>query len=452
MKRTAIVLLVFVSLAAAAAGPKKLKPGFNLFSKDQDVQLGKEAAGEIEKQVTVINHPELNAYLQSIGKRLADSPEAAGYPYTFKLVADKSINAFALPGGPTYVNTGLIAAADNEAQLAGVIAHEISHVALRHGTNQASKAQLVQLPAVLAGSLAGNSGSILGGLTQLGIGLGANSVLLKFSRTAETEADLLGARMLARSGWNPVEMARFFEKLQAEGGSRMPQFLSSHPDPGNRQRTIEQDIRYLPQRSYSTGNATEFARAKQLVAALPAPPAKPAAVQGGQGGAAPALPDLKPSSKLREFSGKGYTISHPDNWRVVTSDQSAGATIAPEQGVVQVNGGNAIGAGLVTGFHVPQAGRGGLQKDTDDLLRTLISQNTGMKAEGTRSIRVDGSPALAVTLRGQSPFANTAEVDTLITVDRSEGLFYVVLIAPEKSLGTLQSTFDAIVRSIRFGR
>lgn len=451
MKRTAVVLLAFVSLAVAASGPKKLKPGFNLFSKEQDVQLGKEAAGEIEKQVSVINHPELNAYLQSIGRRLAESPEAGGFPYTFKLVADKSINAFALPGGPTYVNTGLIAAADNEAQLAGVIAHEISHVALRHGTNQASKAQLVQLPAVLAGSLAGNSGSILGGLAQLGIGLGANSVLLKFSRTAETEADLLGARMLARSGWNPVEMARFFEKLQAEGGSRMPQFLSSHPNPGNRQRTIEQDIRYLPQRSYSTGNATEFARAKKLVAALPAPPEKPAAAQGGQAGTA-AVPDLKPSSKLREYSGKGYTISYPDNWRVVSGDQSAGATIAPEQGVVQVNGGTAIGAGMVIGFHVPQGGRGGLQKDTEDLVRTLVSQNAGMKAEGSRSTRVDGNPALAVTLRGQSPYANTAEVDTLVTVDRSEGLFYVVLIAPEKSTGTLQSAFNAILGSIRFGR
>ena len=102
------------------------------------------------------------------------------YPYSFKVVNDQSINAFALPGGPTFVNTGLIAAADNEAQLAGVMAHEISHVALRHGTNQASKANLIQLPAMLAGAVVGN-GSMLGQLAQLGIGLGANSVLLKYS-------------------------------------------------------------------------------------------------------------------------------------------------------------------------------------------------------------------------------------------------------------------------------
>src|SRR5437879_3309064 len=166
--------LFLLASSALFAQLQQFKPGFNLFSKEQDVQLGKEAAAQVEKQMEVVRNPELQAYIERIGKRLAAQPQAGGFPYTFKVVKDPSINAFALPGGPTFVNTGLIAAADNEDQLAGVMAHEISHVALRHGTNQASKANLLQIPAALAGALIGN-GSLMGQLAQLGIGLGFNS-------------------------------------------------------------------------------------------------------------------------------------------------------------------------------------------------------------------------------------------------------------------------------------
>jgi predicted Zn-dependent protease len=152
------------------------------------------------------------------GSAQAAAPrEAEDYTKAFQEVSDKSITAFALPGGPTFVNTGLITAAGNEAQLAGVMAHEISHVVLRHGTNQATKANLIQLPALLAGSLAGKS--LAGQLAPIGIGFGANSVLLKYSRNAERDADFLGARLLYGAGHNPVEMMRCFEKLNAESGS-----------------------------------------------------------------------------------------------------------------------------------------------------------------------------------------------------------------------------------------
>ena len=232
-----VVLMLSVT---AFAQLKEFKPGFNLFSKDQDIQLGKESAAQVEQQMQVINDPKLQAFIDRIGKRLASQPQAGGFPYTFKVVSDPSINAFALPGGPTFVNTGLIAAADNEDQLAAVMAHEISHVALRHGTNQATKANFIQLPAMLAGAVMGNS-SLLGQLTSAGIGLGANSVLLKFSRGAESQADLNGAQLMASAGYNPIEMARFFEKLEASGGHAGPQFLSDHPNPGNRMKAIQDD-------------------------------------------------------------------------------------------------------------------------------------------------------------------------------------------------------------------
>ncbi|MEN6537066.1 MAG: M48 family metallopeptidase [Bryobacteraceae bacterium] len=266
--------LLAVLVTSAVAQQRRLRPGFNLFSKDQDVTLGKEAAAEIEKQYEVVNDAALNAYLERVGRKLASRPEADKYPYTFKLVNDPSINAFALPGGPTYVNTGLITAADNEAQLAGVMAHEISHVALRHGTNQATKANLIQLPAALAQAAAGQS--MLGQIAKIGIGLGANSVLLSYSRSAERDADLLGARMMSGAGYNPLEMPRFFQKLQGARGSnsRVLQFLSSHPDPGNRIKAVSDELNYLPRREYRADDR-DFNSIKVRVGKIPAPKKKP---------------------------------------------------------------------------------------------------------------------------------------------------------------------------------
>ena len=208
-------LVLLVGLGQAA---KEIKPGWNLFRPAQDVQLGKEASQEIEQQVEIVNDERLTKYVAGIGKRLADVAPGEKYPYSFKVVADPSINAFALPGGPMYVHSGLISAADNEAQLAGVLAHEVSHVALRHSTNQASKAYAFQIPIVLATGMLGNKSGLLGALSQIGIGFGLNSLFLKYSRNAEKDADILGARMLAQAGYDPIEMARFFEKLQ--GGRR----------------------------------------------------------------------------------------------------------------------------------------------------------------------------------------------------------------------------------------
>ncbi|MCL6505837.1 MAG: M48 family metalloprotease [Bryobacteraceae bacterium] len=262
-KAAAAVMCAVLLSVPATAQSRKLKPGINLFSREQDIQLGKEAARQIEKQIRLTEHQEIQDYVERLGRRLASRPEADKYPYFFKVVDDREINAFALPGGPVYINAGVILAAENEAQLAGVMAHEISHVALRHGTNQVTKAHIVQLPALLAG-LAIGSDSLLGQLGQLGVGIGANSLLLKFSRGAERDADLLGARLMSGAGYNPIEMARFFEKLESGRALRAPEFLSSHPNPGNRRRAVEQEIRYLPHREYPLYNE-EFVRIQRLV-------------------------------------------------------------------------------------------------------------------------------------------------------------------------------------------
>lgn len=290
MKRTillasAILVVVRFGTLSFAQGPHRFQPGFNLFSKQQDVQLGEESAAQVRKQMTVINDPMLTAYVNRVGKRLVASQEAteSGFPFTFEVVADPSINAFALPGGHMFINTGLLKAVDNEAQLAGVMGHEMSHVILRHGTNQASKANLIELPAALAAQMAGK-GSMMGQLAQLGIGLGANSVLLKFSRNAESQADLMGSHLMSEAGYDPMEMAHFFNKLGSPGKGmvgNVAQFLSDHPNPDNRERAIEQEARLLPQQKYGYESG-EFKRMKGVVAKIHEPAPKPPQPQAPQ--------------------------------------------------------------------------------------------------------------------------------------------------------------------------
>ena len=161
----AVVAMLLLGSTPQDQGPTQLKPGFNLFTKQQDIQLGQEAAAEIRKKVVIVKDPVLNAYVNAVGKRLAASREAKdrGFTFTFEVVADPTINAFALPGGTMFINTGLLKVVDNEAQLAGVMGHEMSHVILRHGANQASKADLIQIPLALAGQLT-NSDTLMGRL------------------------------------------------------------------------------------------------------------------------------------------------------------------------------------------------------------------------------------------------------------------------------------------------
>jgi Zn-dependent protease with chaperone function len=444
-KKLSVFLFFFIFATSGVAAHKELKPGWNLFSKEQDVQLGREAASQVEQQMPLVRDQQIQQYVERIGRRLASAPQADRYPYTFKVVNDKSINAFALPGGPTYVHTGLIAAAENEAQLAGVMAHEIAHVALRHGTNQASKANLLQLPAMLAGAVVGNGG-LLGQLTQLGIGLGFNSVLLKYSRDAEKQADMLGAQMMANAGYNPMEMARFFEKLAAQGGRGGPAFLSSHPDPGDRMKLVQEEVQTLPQRNYSLGDTADLRSIQQRLGSVPASQGTRARSAGavGQG-------DPRPSGRMREYRNGSFAIAHPDNWEVFGDQGGAAVTIAPRSGLVQDNaGGVAVAYGVMASYYQPHPDTRNLQQDTSDLIASLRQANPAMQVSGRQQrINLNGTNGLVTTLHNQSPMGGR-EINMLVTAQRQEGLFYVVFIAPEGDFRQLQPVYEQMLRTVRF--
>lgn len=438
-----LTLALVLTVPAWARKPgDPIKPGWNLFSKEQDVQLGQEAAAQIRQQVKIADNQELQSYFQRIGKRLSSQPEADKYPYTFTVIVDKSINAFALPGGPTFMHHGLLLAADNEAQVAGVVAHEIAHVALRHSTNQMTKANFVQIPAILAGVVTGSN--LLGQLAQLG----GTAFLLKFSRSAETQADLVGAKMMANAGYNPLEMARFFEKLEAEGGSRAPEFLSSHPNPGNRIKSIEEELRAFPRQSY-TRSEGDFARMKQLAQQLPATTGR----QPAPGRASTEAPVPRISGGYKQAQGRGFAFSYPDNWDAYGDRDAASMTVAPREGVVQSqSGGTAIGYGVMVSYFVPDNGRRDVSQMTSRLIERLRGSNPSLRAgnQRQRRMRVDGSNAILTQLLSESPYGGQTEVDLLLTIERPEGLFYMIMISPERHYGEMEPVFNQILKSIRF--
>lgn len=440
--RLTAAALVFALAAWAARKPgSPLKPGFNLFSKQDDLQIGQENAKQVLQQYEVVKNRFIQDYVQTLGQKLAAVPEAkaSGFNFTFTVLNVDQVNAFALPGGPMFIYTGLLKATDNEAQLAGVMGHEMSHVILRHGTHEATKANGIAM-------LAGGLGSLLGGgkIAESIVGMGANSVVLKFSRDAESEADALGSHLMAASGYDPVQMAKFFEKLNASGGQQL-QILSDHPNPGNREVAINAEVKTLPVRKYGFESG-QFARVKKEVAALPPPVKKPEAAPAPGG----SVPPPGGPSDLLSYQGQGFAIKYPQGWQVFGDPNAADVTLAPRDGVVSQNGTTQIGFGVVIGQFTPKSGRTDLRSATADLIQKLRDENTqvtaGSSQNGTLAV---GLPALTTTLRSNSTFGGT-EIDTLVTVVRGQRLWYAVFVAPEKDASRVEVTFKQMLDSVSF--
>lgn len=449
-------LLLTAALAFSADKQKTLKPGFNLFSPAQDIQMGQEYSKQIEQQVQVIANPALHNYVNKIGAKLVAAIEGEKFPFTFKVVNDPSINAFALPGGPMYVHTGLISAADNEAQIAGVLGHEMGHVMLRHSTNQASKANLIQIPAMIASGML-DKGGITGSLAQLGIGLGANSALMKFSRSAENEADLFGARLVHRAGYNPVELARFFEKLEAESGkgSAFSQFFSDHPNPGNRIKSIQEDMQFYGQTQYAAAAMTpELRQAQSLIKTLPKPSKRPG--PGGTSSSAPPAQgppvSIQVPSGFKPYQNPLYAMAFPQDWSARGGQDGVSATLAPSDGIVQGQGGEDVGHGVILNFVNPPSTD--INQATDQLISSMQQGNTNLRTAGSaQSVKVDNYVGRVSPLESQSTMRRgERERILLLTVMHSKGMLYGVFIAPESRWRVAEPEFRQMIQSVRLSK
>src|SRR5262249_17485663 len=249
--------------------------------------------------------------------------------------------------GPVYINLGTIQAADNEAEVAAVMAHEISHVVQRHSTRAATKQMEAQVPlSILGGFLGKGIGSQI---AQLGIQFTVGSYFLKNSRQAEKEADLLGTDIMYDTGYNPRWMAEFFRKLEQQGGARTAQFFSDHPNPGNRYQYVNQEAATLPAKKYLPDSSPEFAQIKHRAIGMKALHRQQIQQENaGDRGPGP-IEGVTPSSSFRDFRHDAYTISYPDNWQVF-GDNTSTVTIAPQSGMSQ----NEVAYGVIVDGYQPE--------------------------------------------------------------------------------------------------
>jgi predicted Zn-dependent protease len=243
------------------------KGSINFISLDKEIAMGRQLAAEVERQVKLIDDPGINEYVNRLGQNIVRNSDAK-VPFTIKVVESDEINAFALPGGFFYVNSGLILAADEEAELAGVMAHEIGHVAARHGTEQYSKGELVNfasIPLIFMGGIGGYAiRSAAGFLIPVGF--------LQFSRSDEAEADYLGLQYMYKTGYDPTATVSFFEKLQAKESAKpgtVSKMFSTHPPTGDRIEKDKKNIELiLPSREQYVVTTSEFNRVKMQLAQL----------------------------------------------------------------------------------------------------------------------------------------------------------------------------------------
>lgn len=448
--KSSVFALLFSCAAAIAAAQTVVAPPKNKYTPAQDVQLGREAAAQADKELRILRDPQTTAYLERIGRRIIDAaPASLQHPefrYTFKVVDAKEINAFALPGGPTYFNRGMFIAARSEGEVAGVLAHELSHVLLRHGTAQATKATPYEIGTIagqiLGAVVGGRTGAVIAQGSQIGIG----AAFLRFSRAYERDADILGAQLMARAGYDPREMASMFRTIeQQSGGNGAPEFLSSHPDPGNRYDYVMREAEALRVVNPMRDNG-EFNNVRQRLGANALPSSDPSYNGGSSssrgvyaGGAVAA-----PSTRFRTYNMSGaFQISVPDNWKQVPGQN--GATFAPDNAFYEGGFSHGIEIG------VAQAGNASLRDATSQLINSFSQGNPGLRTQGERSTSVDGRPAIETSLFNDDQHG--AEIVRIVTaMSDSQTMLYAVTVVPQNEESRYRNTFTQILRSLRISR
>ncbi len=454
------LVLVITLTATSVAAQTKVTPPKNKYTPEQDVQIGREAAAEVRKEYPIINDDNVEGYLERLGDRLVEAaPRELNNPafqYSFTPVNLKDINAFALPGGPMFVNRGMIEAATTEGQVAGVMAHELAHVLLRHGTANATKQQGFQIGA-LAGAIAGAViGGNLGQIVSQGSQFGLGTWLMKYSREYEKQADLVGAQIMARAGYDPRDLAGMFETIAKQGGGSPPQWLSSHPNPGNRTQYINAEAAQL---SIGTRPNTQgFQQVRSRLSSMPAARTMAELERSGgagggggrtSGGSVGRIGEAVPPPSRQYRTAQGgqlFTVSVPSNWQAVSSETAV--KFVPQNAYGEYQGQSTLTHGVELG--VARAASRDLNQATQALIDGFVQGNSGMRvAARQEAFRMSGRNAIVTPLEGRSALGGVERVEVHTTLLANGDLFYVVTVAPESELAAYGPAFDRVVQSVR---
>jgi len=463
LKLRLTVLFLVLSAALALGNGTKITPPKNSYSPADDVKLGREAAGQVTRELPLLpDNGEVDDYIERVGRILASAiPADYAHPefrYEFGVVNAGDINAFALPGGPMFVNRGMIEAAKSEGEMAGVMAHELSHVALRHGTAQATKSQSakVQLGAIGGAILGAIIGGDAGGIIAQGSQIGVGAYLLKFSREYENQADLLGAQILARAGYDPMDLARMFQTIEQQGSRSGPEWLSSHPNPGNRYQRISDESKRLTIARPVRGQSAEFTQVQTALRRLaPAPTAEEIA-RSRRPESAGRYPDdarmegtvQPPSTRYRTVDANGlFQVSVPSNWKEFRDGSSV--TFAPDGAYGNVQGQSVFTHGAIVGM--AQASSRDLARESDRFVSGILDGNAYLNVNSRyQRLRIDGYEALRIRLTGTSPVTNRTEVvDVYTALTERDELFTLIQVVPSNDQRAYSAAFNQMVRSAR---
>jgi beta-barrel assembly-enhancing protease len=489
----AFVVLLVVQAHSQSAIPTFPDPGKTSMSRENQEAMGKEVAAQVYQQMPVLpdSSPETQ-YIRQLGQKLvATIPSQYSWPFEFHVVAQKEINAFALPGGQMFINIGTITAAANEAELAGVMGHEMAHVYMQHSAKQAGKAKTTSMLAGLASMALGMSGAgdmaggLVGQLSQMGIQMGAQGLMMKYSRGDESQADAVGAVILYKAGYDPQGMADFFKAMETQGGEAPPQWLSSHPSPGNRQQAIQKQIRNWPEENYAPADSTAFEQTRQHAARVRSYSAEEIS-QGSKSGqwaalnqrsgatlnqtggsvfptaesAAPApasavsLQAVAPSHHMVAADLGPMKMQRPENWLLKLPEQQGQfVTIAPTAGVTA----DGVGYGvLLNGLTAQQVQQMSIDDATNKLVEILQKNNGLQPVSKTATVTVGGIEGRSVVLESQSPFSDAKgqpqkERDQLVTIPQRDGaLIFMIFVAPEADFAQLKPAYEAMLKSMQF--
>ncbi len=470
---TAVVAAMVFAMPLASIAQTRITMPKNKYNVQDDVRLGSEAARQVERQFPLINDADAGEYLERVGQRLVAAIPAEfqqpAFNYRFRWVNASDLNAFALPGGPMYVNRGMLESAHNEGELAGVMAHELSHVVLRHATAQQTKA-------TSAGSTLRNLGLILGGAVlggEAGAQLGsvfAQGFALKYSREYESQADTLGAQIMAAAGYDPRDLANVFQTIASQSRGGTPQWLSSHPDPGNRYQKINQEAQYLHVTN-PIKITRDFERVQANFRAMPRARSMAEIEQGGGtynngtygggrnsggnnggnsggynggsagGGYARTVPN--PSTQMKAYSAGNVSFGIPSNWESFSGGSQA--AFAP-QGAY---GDQGITRGLMTGFESTQSRD--LATNSQNYVNSVLQGNTYLsQRSGFVQTNISGRQGYSVQLSGRSQLTGRTEIVTIYTTQLRNGqLFYLVTVAPSDEAASYSQAFRSIINSVQ---
>jgi Zn-dependent protease with chaperone function len=440
----------------AATAQTRVKMPSNKYKVQDDVKIGREASQQVEKQFPILNEAQATRYVEDVGRRLVEAIpqqfQQPGFQYKFQIVNASDINAFALPGGPMYVNRGMIEAANNEGEMAGVMAHEISHVALRHGTAQATQQsnplnQILGIGAILGGAiLGGQTGAQLGQMVAAGY-------FLRYSRDYETQADTLGAQIMANAGYDPIDLANMFKTIEKQsGGSSGPEWLSSHPNPANRYENINRERQLLRVSPNPIKNTAQFERVQSRLRQLPKAQTMKeieakAKTNQGQSPTANGRYESRveiPSTRTRAYSGGNWVrMNIPGNWQEFPAESEV--WFAP-QGAY---GSEGITHGALIGIY--RGNSNDLAQATEDYVDGILKSNSYLRKRTNYSqTYVGNKQGYGIALSGRSPITGRNEIATVYTTMLQNGdLFYIITVSPENEATSYNTAFRNMIRSIR---